>query len=179
MCRSAKQVGLDAPLLLDLKEDQLDPAVLAALPPGMQREIKLAFMAGAKPVAAQQAVCRGHPLSQLLHQPQQCASHLLPYQQPYNEEDQPDIPGGISAHKGGVSNMINSPDEPGLSRPHDSAWQQKAVDVVSSQPAKMCLTGPAVLKGKRKQVKQSTATTGISRFLKQPKLQSEKALPGT
>ena len=42
---------MDAPLLLDVSEDQLDPAVLAALPPAMQREIKLAFMAGAKPAA--------------------------------------------------------------------------------------------------------------------------------
>ncbi|KAK9866897.1 hypothetical protein WJX84_008276 [Apatococcus fuscideae] len=46
--RSVRQVGLDAPLLLDHTEDQLDPAVLAALPAAMQREIKLAFMAGSR-----------------------------------------------------------------------------------------------------------------------------------
>ena len=67
LCRSGRQVGLDAPLLLDHTEDQLDPAVLAALPAAMQREIKLAFMAGSRSAAASKGP-RAGALSQLLQQ---------------------------------------------------------------------------------------------------------------
>ncbi len=157
----------------------------------MQREIKLAFMAGGKPAAPQHSL-HGRSISQLLHQPQQPALDL-----PRDK----DLAVQHSEHPGrdaqrrhacamGTMDCFEDPSttiastQSGRERPanglpenlasqHQAPLKQRPDGICAGQPARVVPEGAGgVPNNKRKLLPKSKQPTlkGISYFFKQPKL---------
>ena len=179
-CRSAKQLGLDAPLVLDHTEDQLDRAVLAALPPAMQREIRLAYMASSQS-ASQRTVAPGI-MSQLQHQNQrhvgrshqQTANSQPPVPQPNNDADAAASRADPQLASGGEAMYL----QPGAIAMYPDTQHHKVQGVPRDEwswqnPGKqLALTVPSSSKKSRKDAKLQ-ADQGIGRYFKQPKDRGE------
>lgn len=161
MCRHVKQLGLDAPLVLDHAEDQVDPAVFAALPPAMQREIRLAYMASQR--APTPSVLSKHQ-QKPFHHVNSPSQHTAALQSPIpTPEIAPGMPQNADAIGAGRAQMVDGSSPPSH-HPAESDRRQAWL-LTSNSSADRRWSNK---KGSGRAAKG--ADQGIGRFLKQSKV---------